>query len=398
MRLNKTNVAVCVIALVTSGPVLAQSDVEKRVDALEQELKALKKENEEAKKAASQNKAAEWTNRVTLKGDVRYRGEYTDDEALVDDRWRNMLRARLAIEARANDKFLVGIGVSTSENGNPRGANVTLDGEFSRKALDLDLGYFDWNAIAGGHVIGGKMKMPFFRPGQSFFFDNDVNPEGIALTYERGMFFGNGYGFWIEENVPVAGVAPTKADTMMYGGQFGARIPISSMSLTVAAMYYDLAQAQGHRPFFNGLSNGNTTVGPNNVLAYDFQVAELSAELNMKLGAYPLQVWADVAQNFDAELDLAYTVGVLFGKASNPNTWEAGVAYQAIEKDALFAQHIDSDFAGGVSDSDGWIARGGYAVMKNVVINATYFRTRRGVDVPPEFEYDRLLLDFNVKF
>jgi hypothetical protein len=398
MRLTRTSVAVCVISLVTAGPVFAQSDVEKRVDALEQELKALKKENEEAKKSASQNKAAEWTNRVTLKGDVRYRGEYTDDEAVVDDRWRHLLRARLAIEARANDKFLVGIGVATTENGNPRGANVALDGEFSRKALDLDLGYFDWTAIAGGHVIGGKMKMPFYRPGQSFFFDNDVNPEGIALTYERGMFFGNGYGFWIEENAPVAGVTPTKADTMMYGGQFGARIPISSMSLTVAAMYYDLAQAQGHRPFFAGSSNGNTTVGPNNVLAYDFQVAELSAELNMKLGAYPLQVWADVAQNFDAELDLAYTVGALFGKASNPHTWEAGVAYQVIEKDALFAQHIDSDFAGGVSDSDGWIARGGYAVMKNVVINATYFRTRRGVDVPPEFEYDRLLLDFNVKF
>ena len=74
-----------------------------------------------------------------------------------------------------------------------------------------------------------------------------------------------------------------------------------------------------------------------------------------------------------------------------------------MEKDALFAQLIDSDFAGGVSDTEGWVLRFGYAPVRNWALNATYFLNKRNVDVPngagqTEVDYDRLQLDFNVKF
>jgi Putative porin len=290
--------------------------------------------------------------------------------------------------------------MSTTENGNPRGANQTLDNEFSRKSLDLDFAYFDWKMFGDVHVIGGKMKTPFFRPGQSLFYDNDVNPEGLAFTYTNGMWFGTAYGYWIDENVPVTNTTPTDADTMMFGGQFGLKLPVGASSLSLAAMYYDLAAAKGRRPFFNGSSNGNTTIGVGTaaVLANDFRVASLSAEFNAKLGKLPFQLWADVAQNQAAELDTAYMVGAMFGKAADARSWEAGFAYQVLEKDALFAQHIDSDFAGGVSDAAGWVFRAGYAPLKNWSINAAYFMARRNMDVGQEADYDRLLLDFNVKY
>ena len=54
--------------------------------------------------------------------------------------------------------------------------------------------------------------------------------------------------------------------------------------------------------------------------------------------------------------------------------------YQSIEKDALFAQLIDSDFAGGVSDTEGFVLRAGYAPVRNWVLNATYFLNKRNVD------------------
>jgi hypothetical protein len=232
------------------------------------------------------------------------------------------------------------------------------------------------------------------------FYDNDVNPEGLAFTYTNGMWFGTAYGYWIDENVPVTNTTPTDADTMMFGGQFGLKLPVGASSLSLAAMYYDLAAAKGRRPFFNGSSNGNTTIGVGTaaVLANDFRVASLSAELNAKLGKLPFQLWADVAQNQAAELDTAYMVGAMFGKAADARSWEAGFAYQVLEKDALFAQHIDSDFAGGVSDAAGWIFRAGYAPLKNWSINAAYFMARRNIDVGQEADYDRLLLDFNVKY
>jgi Putative porin len=93
----------------------------------------------------------------------------------------------------------------------------------------------------------------------------------------------------------------------------------------------------------------------------------------------------------------------MFGKASNPQTWEFGAAYQVIEKDALFGQLIDSDFAGGATDAEGWVMRAGFAPVRNWALNATYFLNSRNRDVPTslgqtETDYDRLQVDFNVKF
>ncbi len=386
-----------------------------RVDKLEAENDTLKVENSQLKSQTEQVskqlaqavdapnpavKAADWPNRVTLKGDARYRHQQTDDESASATREEDLLRARLSVEGKVNDRITAAIGIATSSApGNPRGANVQLDGAFSRKSLYLDLAYFDWNIAGDAHLIGGKMKMPFARPGQSLFWDNDINPEGLAVTYSAGSLFGSAWGYWIEENVQTgaASTTATSTDTKMYGLQFGNRFDIGSNNLTVAASYYDLAAAQGRRPFYNGAANGNS-LNATGGLAYDFQVVGLMAEYNTMFGGMPLQVWSDFAKNLDAEFDTAFAMGTLVGKASNPGTWETGLAYQLIEKDALFAQHIDSDFGGGLSDSEGWVLRTGYAPLKNWVLNATYFKNANNRDVGSEYDFDRLMLDFNTRF
>ena len=63
----------------------------------------------------------------------------------------------------------------------------------------------------------------------------------------------------------------------------------------------------------------------------------------------------------------------------------------------------NASFAGGFSDNDGFVVRVGYAPVRNWVINATYFLNNRNVDVPngfgqTEVDYNRLQVDFNVKF
>lgn len=388
-----------------------------RVDKLEAENDALKAENgqlktqteqvskqlaasADMKPAAPAVKAADWPNRVTLKGDVRYRHQQTDDESAGVQREEDLLRARVALEGKVNDTMVVGVGLATSSSpGSPRGANVQLDGAFSRKSAYFDLAYFDWTFADNAHFIGGKMKMPFVRPGQSVLWDNDINPEGMAFTYSNGSWFGSAWGFWIEENVQTgtATSTATSTDTKMYGLQVGNRFDLSGNSLVVAASYYDLAAAQGRRPFYNGASNGNSLTSTGG-LAYDFQVVGLLAEYNFKLASLPLQVWVDAARNLDAVYDTAFTMGTMVGKASNPGTWEFGLAYQLIEKDAMFAQHIDSDFAGGYSDADGWVIRSGYAPSKNFVLNATYYKNVDNKDVGTQYDFDRLMLDFNTKF
>ncbi len=138
-------------------------------------------------------------------------------------------------------------------------------------------------------------------------------------------------------------------------------------------------------------------------------------EFSTVLGRLPLSAHADWMKNDDAGngLDTAYSFGVLLGRASDPGTWELGYVYQHIEKDALFAQFIDSDFGGGVSDAEGSIIKGAYAFAKNWTLNLTYFINKTNIDVSttisgvpglsattPVFDrdYKRLQLDLNWKY
>jgi hypothetical protein len=392
-------------------------DLKAQDDYLKAETRGLRKESATHAAEVAKVKGADWAGRVALKGDLRYRHEQISDETLngsgvqsTADRYRDRIRARFNAEIKATDALMVGIGFATTEGNDPRSSNQTLGGVFSRKSLDLDFAYFDWKFATWGNLIGGKMKQPFFKPGQSLFWDSDVNPEGLAVSFTRGVYFGTVYNYWVNEvSGPESG--PT-ADTMLHGAQFGAKLPLGASTLTLAAHYYDLSAGEGRAPFYNNSSNGNSTINVTSgtppvttaVLANDFGVINLSAEFNTLIGVLPLQLWADAAQNQDADdLDTAWAAGVLFGKAASYRTWEVGAAYQVVEKDALFAQFIDSDFGGGNSDNEGFVLRAAYAPVRNWLLNATYFMNDRNADVANSVgqtgvDYDRLQLDFNVKF
>lgn len=360
--------------------------------------------------ADTKTRAPDWTDRITLKGDFRYRYEFTSDDTRTvagvqtADRNRDRLRARVTLDAKVNDDVTLGFGFATGENADPRSSNQTLTGVFNRKAFDLDLAFFDWKFADFGHLIAGKMRQPFFKPAQTLYFDSDVNPEGVAATFTRGRWFGSAYGYFVNE---VSGAENTNtSDTMLYGGQIGAKLPIGDNNLTLAAMYYDLAAGKRRipAPFFNNASNGNTTIGTPAVLANDFRVIDLAAEYTTKVGSWPLVLWADVAQNQGADdLDEAFSGGVILGKATNPGNFEFALGYYSIDADAIFGQVFESDFANGLTDSGGLIFRAGYALQRNWTLNATYFLNERNMDVPnaagdTDVDFDRFQLDLNFKF
>ena len=386
-------------------------DLKSQTDYLKAETRGLRKDSSIAATEIAKTKGADWASRVTLKGDLRVRHEQIKDDTTnaagvlaTEDRYRDRFRARFGVDVKATDTILLGLGMTTAENNDPRSGNQSFTGEAAKKAFDLDYAYFDWKFADWGNLTGGKMKQTFFKPAQSTFWDNDITPEGLAVNFNRGIWFATGYEYWINE---VSGAANTlTADAQLFGGQVGVRLPIGASTLVLAGSYYDLAAGQGRAPFYSANSNGNTTVtvGGTAVLLNDYRVADLSAEFNSMLGSWPLLLWADFAQNQAVDdLDTAWAAGVLFGKAGNYKTWEFGVQYEVVEKDSLFAQLIDSDYAGGVTDVKGLMFRAGYAPVKNWTLNATYFMNERNVDVANAVgvkgvDYDRLQLDFNVKF
>ncbi len=394
-----------------------------QTDYLKSETKGLRKDAANAAVDAVKVKGADWASKVAITGDLRYRYEMIQDETTnaagvqsTADRYRDRIRARLYTTVKATDAITLGFGITTTEGGDPRSGNQTLTNTFSRKSVELDTAYFDWKFADWGDLIGGKMKQPFFRAGQTLFWDNDINPEGLAVQLNDGMFFGSAYYYWLNE---ASGPQDTTtSDTTLLGAQIGVKLPVGGSSLTLAAHYYDLIAGQFRSPFFvapgatlgAGNANGNTTctvalcgvAAP--TLAFDYNVANVSAQFDTTLGTLPFQIWADYAKNTDPDdFNTAWAAGVVLGKASNYRTWELGALYQKLDKDALFGQLVDSDFAGGVTDVEGWVFKAAYAPVRNWALNTTYFLNKRNVEVANaagfrNVDYDRLQVDFNVKF
>lgn len=384
---------------------------EAEIDYLKSQTRELREEGAVVSNEVGKVKGADWAGKIKFKGDLRVRDENIEQErvsggAAVDaaDRNRARIRARFGFDARVTDTVKATVQLATGGD-DPRASNQTLTGEGSRKSIGLDLAYVDWAFAQGTNLTLGKAKYPFWRPGQSLFYDGDVNPEGVAVAFDRGVLFGSAYGWWLEERW---NASPTgqNADTIMLGAQLGAKFALLGGETKLALHYYDLGGGEGSNPFYGGNAFGNTTVGETigttttQVLAYDYNVVMVSAEMGLVAGKRPLSIWADYAQNMASgvEYDTAYALGVTLGKAGNPKTWEAGLIYQSMDKDALFAQMIDSDFADGTTDSEGWVMRAGYAPVRNVTLNGTYFINTRNKDVGTELDYDRLQLDVNYKF
>src|SRR5512138_543007 len=104
-------------------------------DYLKAEAKGLRKDSATNSAAVGAVKGTDWASKVTVKGDMRYRYEGISDESLntsgvqsTADRYRDRIRARLSVEAKATDNILVGIGLTTAENNDPRSGNQTLTG------------------------------------------------------------------------------------------------------------------------------------------------------------------------------------------------------------------------------------------------------------------------------
>ena len=144
-------------------------------------------------------KAAEWASRISWKADVRYRHEFVDPEEATTDQTRQRIRARLAMTAKINDTLTGTIGIATNGgSGDPRSTNQTLGEGWTRKGIGLDLAYVDWKPVDSFGMSFGKMPQPWYKVS-GYFFDNDINPEGIAARFGTGPFFANAYGMWLAE-------------------------------------------------------------------------------------------------------------------------------------------------------------------------------------------------------
>ena len=406
--MKRTAIYLALIGLVASPPVFASVDqalvdeMRAQIAALTQRLNQLEANaaipdvaaNPVADSAKVATPVAAWSDKITLSGDFRYRYE-SIDTGNDSSRDRNRIRARLGLKAKVTDTINFNLGLA-SGGSDPVSTNQTLGDAASTKNFRLDMAYMEWRLSENTHLIAGKMKNPFYMPNKSLLmWDGDYRPEGLAAKYDNGSFFATaGYHFLESDNK--GGRQETPEITAL---QAGYRTALSEdSSLTFGAGYFDIG-VKGTTPLLGDLGLGNT-LDDNRLFLYDYQNLELFAELKTSMAGQPLVLFADFAQNQDADdHDTGWAVGAKFGTAKNPGTWELGYIYQHIEADSVYALLNDSDFGGGDTDSKGHLLKAAYAFEKGTTIGATLFFNDVGeVSRSEEFDYDRLQVDVTFKF
>ena len=302
----------------------------------------------------SQPMAPSWTEKVHFSGDLRYRHETVNDDA-VAVRQRHRIRTRANLTADLVENVIMGIGLSTGGSTNDSG-NQTLGSGFSRKSIGMDLAYFSWGVSDNLKLLGGKMSNPFFRPaGYHLIYDSDIRPEGLALKYSLGAIFANASMFWVEER----GGSP---DSALFGLQAGYQgILDNGMHLTAGASYYETTHAQGRAPFFTPGSGQGNQLDANGNYLYGFSEIELFGEFRFDLGGQPISLFLDYVTNTDADVfDEGFAFGATYRFTSVFGDWTVGYRYQDLEANAVVGAFTDSDFAGGTSDGSGHTLRVGY--------------------------------------
>jgi hypothetical protein len=387
--------------LLAAGPALAATDneltdIKSQLAALLDRVNALEAENATLRSTTSKSDKGSWADKISMKGDFRYRYENIDPEN-SDTRERNRVRARLGVTADLPNDVQVGIGLA-SGGIDPLSTNQSLGSLGSTKDIRLDLAYFKWKANSRVSVVGGKFKNVFFKPEKhGMIWDGDYNPEGLALTFDNGSFFANGALHFLESD------SKKGSPRFVIGGQGGVASSVGDGLLTLGGGYYSINVAG--KPTFLGafLGNSSTCVDPATLTdcTYDhnYEEIELFAHFKTELSGRPLVLFADYVNNQDAsDYDTGWSAGAKLGKASAPGTWEIGYTYQDLEADATFAALTDSDFGGGGTDGEGHIVKGAIAVNKSWKIGLTYFSNSRNENLGTEQDYKRLQIDSAFKF
>ena len=341
--------------------------------------------------ASHAQEESSWTDRLSFNGDLRLR--YEDiDEAGEEGRSRERFRTRFGVTAEVMPDVKVVVQFASGGD-NPVSTNQSFDDGFSTKDIGIDLAYFDWSATDDISVYGGKMKNPLFRAGGvPLIWDGDLNPEGLAAKYSKGVLFATAGLFVAEER-------SSSSDSTLTAVQVGTKLTLGdNAKLTAGIGYFAYNNTIGNEPFYNGSAKGNS-VDLAGDLIYEYKNTEVFAQLDTSIGDWPFSVFAHVTKNNEvSEEDSAYAIGAKFGSASADGDYEFGWTYQDIEADSVIGTFNDSDFGGGGADSSGHILKAKYAVSKRVSLAGTYFINEVDRFQGTEHDYDRLQLDVEFKF
>ena len=395
------------LALTTTQPLNAATDAEtiatlqaqivvlsQRLDQLEARTQIPQRSYAAPQIAASSDQpaTASWSDRIQLKGDMRYRHEMIDAEN-SSERHRQRIRARTELKARVNDAVSVGFGLATGGD-DPVSSNQTLGDGASSKSVRIDLAYFDWmTRIEGLTVTAGKFENPFHRVGSNgLLWDSDLRPEGGAVIFNRGALTASAVALWTEESA-------TEDDSFALASQLGWRQALGDdVKLLAGVGYYNFVDVEGQPVLFDDDPRGNSVDAAGNY-RFGYEELEAFAELSFSVADLPVTLFADYVRNLEADdFDTGYAIGGKIKLRARSRPLQLTYIYQDLEADAVLGLLTDSDFIGGGTDGKGHIFKVGYPLTDKISLKGTLFLNERGGNLGTEEDYDRLQLDVSFKY
>ena len=401
------------------------------------------------------NSVPEWLDRIKLEGDIRLRhqGDFfaagNAPEAAfqaigqnvsnsLEDRQRERVRLRLAINANVTGKVDAGIRLASGSASDPVSTNQTLGNTSQKYAFSIDRAFLRIQPVDDLTLWGGRMPNPFF--GGDLVWDDDLNFEGAAASYAPGADepgrewkpFVTGGVFPLQEVEKSA--ANRVDDKWLFALQAGTEwSPSTRARFKLGVGYYHYENLAGRsnpalgNSFYNASApqsrqKGNSLFNIDNdgdpathlwALLADYRVAHFTLVADFA-EYFPVHLIGsfDFAKNlgFDAadivrrsgqtvaEESDAYQARLTVGypKITEAHEWQASVGYRYLERDAVLDAYTDSDFHLGGTNHKGWFVGGAYGLYKNTWLSGRWLSSDAISGLP--LAIDVLQVDLNAKF
>lgn len=414
----------------------------------------------------------EWVERVKMKGDMRLRLQsdlFADDNPAqtyvnfpelnrsggfgksdnpflntTEDRHRERIRLRLGLDAKVNDKLLLGTRLATGNSNDPVSTNQTLGTTARPYSVLLEQAYLRYNHEYDDYkrisLWGGRMPNPWVST--DLVWDNDLNFEGLAANYRFSFGASDVYADLANGDLPLfitLGAFPLQEvelsthDKWLLGAQLGGQwLTNNQTAFTVALAYYDYRNLVGERNTLDSkltdftapeyMQKGNTLFDIRNdidvatdrwALASDYNEVNLILRADLANFA-PIHVvltgdyvmndgfqesevsaltgFTEMAQTKGYQLQMA----IGWPQISKVDDWRVTAAFKHLERDAVVDAFTDSDFHLGGTDAEGWILGLEYGLIHNTALNFRWL-SAAAIDGPP-LAVDVVQLDINTKF
>ncbi len=327
---------------------------------------------------------------LTIKGDLRVRYDYQQNNETGAEDAKDRLRARFRLGLawkNTPENWTVAAGLATGENdGATTNATYSDDEMFETGDIRLDYAYAE-HKLDNMVFVAGQHKNKFHS--SMALWDPDVRPAGFTgqLTFDP-LFVTAGYfqARYIDSDI-----------ARMAAAQVG----IDMAGLIAAIGYYDVNRVDEFLDM-DTLDND-----------YKYQIIDLYAQYELKHDSVTITPLAHIFYNIGAEGDPGQSVGGenldpekenlgwLVGVKAKVDRFSLGVEYGEVGADAAIQDIKDSDWGSGLGSTDikGVKASVGYKVTKHCEFKTTYYYTepleRKEYDVK---DVNRVQVDLKYAF